>query len=403
LSERRVVVTGVGFACPLGIGSEDVYERFVKGENGVNDTLLDHPVARMADFDPVAVLGSAKEARRLDRATQIGIAAADAALAHAGFDVAALGQAGADARAGVTIGTGIGGSSSLLDQAEVMRSKGAARLSPFAVPMFMPNALSGNLAMRYGFGGPNATVCTACAAGTDAIGHAADLIRSGHADLMLAGGTESSTHEFGLAAFMRAGATSRTGSRPFDANRDGFVLGEGAGVLVLEDYDAAKARDARILAEVAGYGRSADAFHITAPHPEGAGAIRAIHMALEEAQLDPSDVGYVNAHGTSTPLNDAAEALALHAVFGEEVPPTSSCKSMVGHLIGAAGAVEGAVTVLALANGVLPPTINYTTPDPGIDLDVVPNDAREVEGLQAAISNSFGFGGHNAVVALRRA
>ena len=397
MSDFRVAVTGVGFACPAGTGSEDVFDRLVAGVDAVAHEFEGFPVGR-ADVDVAAVMGGAKAARRTDRVTHLGVAAAQAAVAHAGLDP----EATAPNRVGVVMGTGIGGISTLLEQDALRRDRGPERVSPFFVPMFMPNATAAQISLRYGFGGPNTTVTTACAAGAHAIGDAALAIRCGHADVMLAGGAEACILPVTVAGFSNIRALSRRGSRPFDARRDGFVLAEGAAVVVLEESQHARARGARVLCELAGYGRSSDAHHVTAPRPDGAGAVRAMEMALSDARLTAADVGYVNAHGTSTPLNDAAEAAAIQLVFGQDTPPVSSTKSMVGHLIGAAGALEAAVTAMALAREVLPPTINHVEADPAKGLDVVPNEAREAKGLEAALSNSFGFGGHNAVLAFRR-
>ncbi|MFN8105066.1 MAG: beta-ketoacyl-ACP synthase II [Acidimicrobiia bacterium] len=397
MDETTAVVTGVGFACPQGIGSTDVFDRFVEGENAIRDERFGYPVALVRELDAEAVMGGRKAARRADRATQLAAAAAAVAAEHADLDVDVV---DAD-RAGVSMGTGAGGLSTAIENHTVLLEKGFDRVSPMMVPMFMSNAPAGEVSQRYGLRGPNVTFATACASGSHAVGDAIDQIRAGRADVMLAGGTEAVAFDLPMAGFARVGALSRTGSRPFAADRDGFVMGEGAAVLVIESATHAAARGARTLAIAAGHGRSADAYHVTAPAPDGAGARLAIERCLADSRLSTDDVDYVNAHGTSTPLNDAAEAAALHAVFGASPPPTSSVKSMIGHLIGAAGAVEAAVTVLALASGILPPTINHVNPDPEIALDVVPNSAREAEGMRAAISNSFGFGGVNAVVAFR--
>lgn len=398
MRDRTVVVTGVGFACPQGTGTDDVFERFVEGRNAIDDEVFGWPFAAVTDLDAEAVMGSRKEARRTDRVTHMACAAADEALSHAGIDPGTC----EPSRAGVTLGTGIGGVHTLLDQQGVLVDKGRERVSPFMVPMIMPNSTAGNLAMRYGFTGPNVTTSTACAAGGHAVGLGMDMVRSGRADVVIVGGSEVCHTELTVSGFGNMGALSRSGSRPFDAERDGFVLGEGAAFLVLEDAEHARRRDARVLCEAAGFGLTADAFHVTAPHPEGEGAVQAIRMALEEAGMVSEEVTYVNAHGTSTRLNDLAETKALRRVFGDSVPPTSSVKSMVGHLIGAAGALEAAVTAMVISREVLTPTINYATPDPEIDIDVVPNEAREAKGIEAAISNSFGFGGQNAVLAFRR-
>lgn len=397
MDETTVVVTGVGFACPQGIGSTEVFRRFVEGENAIHDEAFGYPVARVRDFDPEVAMGSKKAARRADRVTQLAAAAAAEAVAHAELDTEALDSD----RAGVSIGTGAGGMSTAIEQNRVMLDKGFDRVSPMLVPMFMTNAPAAEISQRYGLRGPNLTVSTACASGTHALGDAIDQIRLGRADIVLAGGSEAVVVDLPMAGFARVGAMSHTGSRPFAADRDGFVMGEGAAVLVLESAAHAAARGVRALAIAAGHGRSADAHHVTAPSPDGAGARLAIMRCLADAGLSVDEVDYVNAHGTSTQLNDAAEAAALHAVFGGSPPPASSVKSMIGHLIGAAGAVEAAVTVLSLANEVLPPTINHVNPDPEIELDVVPNEARDAKGVRAAISNSFGFGGVNGVVAFR--
>lgn len=399
MSSTRVVITGAGFACPLGVGSDDVFERFVAGEDGFGgERVVDHPVALTDLGDAAAVMGSRREARRSDRMTHLAVAAADAAVAHAGLDWSSVDTD----RAGAIMGTAAGGVATFVEAVRDHDAKGPDRVSPFLVPMFMPNALSGTLALRYGIGGPNLTVVTACASGANALGEALQEIRLGTCDVVVAGGAEAATDPVVVASFANLGALTRTGVRPFDRDRDGFAMGEGAAVVVIESEEHARRRGARVLCELAGYGRTADAYHITAPHPEGLGAIRAVRMALDDAGLAPGDIGYVNAHGTSTPLNDASEAAALHAVFGAAVAPVSSTKSMVGHLIGAAGALEAAVTAMSLSREVLPPTIHFETPDRAIDLDVVPNEAREAKGVDAAISNSFGFGGHNTVLAMRR-
>lgn len=397
MDETTAVVTGVGFACPQGVGSVAVFDRFVEGDNAILDERFGYPVALVRDFDAEAVMGGKKAARRADRVTQLAAAAAAAAVTDAGLDVDAIDRD----RAGVSMGTGAGGLSTAIVNHSAMLEKGFDRVSPMLVPMFMANAPAGEVSQHYGLRGPNVTISTACASGSHAVGDAIDQIRAGRADVMLAGGAESTVVDLPMAGFARVGALSHTGSRPFAADRDGFVMGEGAAVLVIESAPHAAARGVRGLAIAAGHGRSADAHHVTAPAPDGAGARLAIERCLTDAGLNAGDVDYVNAHGTSTPLNDAAEAAALHAVFGGAPPPTSSVKSMIGHLIGAAGAVEAAVTVLALVAEVIPPTINHVNPDPAIALDVVPNEAREAKGMRVAISNSFGFGGVNAVVAFR--
>ncbi|MBI4260998.1 MAG: beta-ketoacyl-ACP synthase II [Actinobacteria bacterium] len=408
LPERRVVVTGIGPVTPVGTGVEEFWDALVSGRSGIA------PIERFDASDlPVRIAGEvrgfeptdwmeAKEAKRTDRFTQFAVAAARLAWEDAGKpDVASD-------RAGVIVSTGIGGLETLLAQHVVLLERGPGRVSPFMVPGLMANAAAGQVAMSLGLTGPNTCIVTACAAGAHAIGEAYRWIREGGAELMLAGGAEAATMPLTLAAFAQMQALTKnpdpeTASRPFDAQRDGFVLSEGSCVLVLETLDRAMERGAPIYAEVAGYGASADAFHITQPEPEGSGAALAIRRALADAGEEPSAVGYVNAHGTSTPLNDAAETRAIKAALGEaaRTVAVSSTKSMTGHLLGAAGAAEGAATALALRDGILPPTIHYRTPDPDCDLDYVPNEARRAD-VALALSNSFGFGGQNAVIAFRR-
>ena len=400
---RRVVITGMGAITPLGVGARTLYERWKRGESGIEGG-----IGAASDFEPGDFL-SKKEARRADRFTQLAIAACQEALDDAGWG---NGIPIDPDRVGCVIGTGIGGMGSFEDQHDILRDSGAGRVSPLAVPLMMPNAAPGALAMRFGLRGPAHGTVSACAAGADAIGDAVRMIRAGDADAIVAGGAECTLTPLATAAFAAMGATSESGiSRPFDVRRDGFVMGEGAGVLVLEDADVAAARGARILGEVAGYGASADAHHITAPDPEGKGAVRAILRALEDAGVEPEDVDYVNAHGTSTPLNDRSETTAIKRALGEHAGrvPVSSLKSAIGHLLGAAGAVEAIATVYALGERVAPPTLNYAEPDEGLDLDYVPGKARALRERQngsgpkpaVALSNAFGFGGHNAVVCLR--
>jgi 3-oxoacyl-[acyl-carrier-protein] synthase II len=408
---RRVVVTGLGAVTPVGVDVESYWDAITAGRSGVGPLTLVDPeqvaskvAAECTDFDPAAALGP-KEARRLDRSTQFALTAAQQAWDDAGI------EADADRdETGVVFATGIGGIGSLLAGEKVLRTKGPNRVSPFTVPQLMPNAAAGQVAMRFGLRGPNFCTTTACAASNHAIGLAFQAIRNGEAEAMVAGGSESAFVDIALIAFaqMTALATKfndrpEEASRPFDALRNGFVMGEGAGALILEERGRALQRGARVYAEVAGFGQSADAFHITAPSEDGSGAALAIRRALKSADLDPRTVGYVNAHGTSTPTGDASETKAIRLAFGDHADQlaVSSTKSMIGHLFGAAGAVEGIATVLALREGVLPPTINQTDPDPACDLDYVPNQARKAE-LEAAVSNGFGFGGHNAVVLFRR-
>ena len=398
MSRRRVVITGVGAVTPLGVGAENSFERWVAGESGIEDGL-----GRCDEFSAADFL-SRKDARRADRFTQLSLAAAQEALAQAGFEDGPPIDPG---RVGCIAATGVGGISTIEAGQDVLREKGAQSVSPQFVPMMMPNASAGMLALRYGLRGPSHCVASACAAGADAIGAATRLIGTGEADAVVTAGTEAALTPLAQAAFGNLGALSPSGiSRPFDARRDGFVMGEGAGVLVLEDADVAAQRGQPELGEVLGFGASSDAHHITAPQPEGAGAAHAIRRALENAGIAPDDVDYVNAHGTSTPLNDRAETMALEAALGEAAGRTavSSTKSVIGHLLGAAGAVEAIVTLLALRERVAPPTVGWEEREEGMDLDYVPEarplDANKSDGA-IALSNAFGFGGHNAVVCIR--
>jgi 3-oxoacyl-[acyl-carrier-protein] synthase II len=401
-----IAITGMGVKTPVGLTLESFWEGLRTGRSGAGpitqfDT-SEHPVTfacEITDFDIGDYL-TPKEAAHVDRVTKLGFGAAVDALADAG-------ELGADpARIAVVAGAGVGGLLTLEDQILAYAAKGPSRVSPFLVPMMMSNATAAFIALQYGFTGPNFCVVTACAAGANAIGEAARLIRDGDADVAIAGGTESSITPVGLAAFNRMGALSRRkddyqhASRPFDETRDGFVMGEGAGFIVLESMDRAIARGARIHGLVAGYGRNTDAYHITAPSPGGEGAVRCMQLALEDAGLTPADVGHVNAHGTSTPLNDAAEAEAVLKVFGGSPPPMTSVKGATGHLIGAAGAVEAVAAVLAISKGEVFPTANHETTDPALGpIDVVHGAPRPVAPA-AALSNSFGFGGHNASLVL---
>jgi 3-oxoacyl-[acyl-carrier-protein] synthase II len=393
---RRVVVTGMGAVTPLGVGAEPLFRRWAAGECGIADG-----AGRCTDFEPTEFM-TAKEARRSDRFAQLAIAAAAEALAAAGWDREAP-YPGEEV--GCVIGTGIGGLGSLEREHEVLRERGAKRVSPLAVPLMMGNAATAAVAMRHDLRGPTFGAVSACAAGAHALGTAMRMVRDGDARAVVAGGAEAAITALADAAFAAMGATSESGvSRPFDRRRDGFVLGEGAGVLVLEDAEAAANRGAEPLAELLGYGATSDAFHLTAPEPEGRGAAHAIARALEDAGLGAEDVDCVNAHGTSTPLNDRAETEALKRALGERAAevPVSAPKSAIGHLLGAAGAVEAIATVATLRAALAPPTLGYGEPDEGLDLDYVPNEARALpQGRRrVAISNSFGFGGHNAVLCL---
>jgi 3-oxoacyl-[acyl-carrier-protein] synthase II len=408
---RRVVITGAGAVTPVGVGVKAYWAAITAGRSGVGPLTLSDPeivpskvAAECLEFDPAAALGP-KDARRLDRCTQLAVSASQEAWEDAGI------EAGLDKdEAGVVFATGIGGIGSLLASEQVLRTKGPNRVSAFTVPQLMPNAAAAQVSMRFGLRGPNFTTTTACAASNHAIGLAFQAIQHGEAEAMVAGGSESAFCDIALVAFSQMTALStkfndrpQEASRPFDALRNGFVMGEGAGALILEERERALARGAQVYAEVAGFGQSADAFHITAPSEDGSGAALAIRRALRSAELEPAAVGYVNAHGTSTPAGDISETRALRLAFGDHADrlAVSSTKSMIGHLFGAAGAVEGIATALAVRDGLLPPTINQTDPDPACDLDYIPNQARKAQ-VEAAISNGFGFGGHNAVVVFRR-
>jgi 3-oxoacyl-[acyl-carrier-protein] synthase II len=395
---RRVVITGVGAVTPLGIGAHTLHERWIAGQCGI-----EAGEAPCADFDPTDAM-TAKEARRSDRFTQLAVAACKEAFEDAGWDGGLPYSAD---RIGCIFGTGIGGIGTLEANHTVLVESGPGRVSPLAVPLMMSNAGAAALSMRNGLMGEVYGIVSACAAGAHAIGAATRLIRSGGAEAVVTGGSEAALTPLSRAAFAALDATSTSGfSRPFDARRDGFVMGEGAGVLILEDAEAAEARGARVLGELLGYGATSDAYHLTAPDPEGAGAAKAIRGALADAGLEPDDIDYVNAHGTSTPLNDRAETQALKTALGKRAYeiPVSSTKSAIGHLLGAAGAVEAVATVLALRDRIAPPTLGYAEPDEGLDLDYVPDAARPLAMRNGrapiALSNSFGFGGHNAVLCL---
>ena len=408
---RRVVVTGLGALTPIGNTAEELWASLTQGRSGIGPiTKFDatgYPTriaGEVRNFDPLAYIDK-KEARRLDPYLQYAIASAAMAVADADIDA---GRVDAE-RFGVLIGSGIGGITTLLDGEHVLLQKGPDRVSPFVIPMLIVNMAAGLVSMRFGAKGPNSSVVTACATGNHAIGDAYRLIKYDEADVMIAGGAEAIIVPLTIAGFcaMKAMSTRnddpQKASRPFDADRDGFVCGEGAGIVVLESLEHAVRRDARIYAEIIGYGMTGDAHHMTAPDPEGDGAARAMALALKTGGLAPGDVGYINAHGTSTPYNDKFETVAIKRVFGEHAKKlaVSSTKSMTGHLLGAAGGVEAIATVLALHHGVLPPTINYETPDPACDLDYVPNQARKQD-VEVALSNAFGFGGTNATIALRK-
>jgi 3-oxoacyl-[acyl-carrier-protein] synthase II len=410
---RRVVVTGVGTINPLGDDVELFWAAAHAGVSGVGHiTAFDASefpariAAEVSGFDPEDHMPR-KEARRLDRFAQFFSVSVAQAITDAGLRFGPAGAA--PERAGVIAGTGIGGIITFQDEMDVMRRRGINRVSPVAIPKIIANMAGGAVSIAHGLLGPNTATVTACAASANAIGDAAEVIRRGDADVMIAGGSEAAVCEFAMAGFSQAKALStrndepQRASRPFDAGRDGFVMGEGGAALVLESEEHARRREASIYAELTGYGMSADAYHITLPRPGGTGAAAAMAAALRDAGLDPEQIGYINAHGTSTPANDPIETAAIKEVFGAAAPaiPISSTKSMTGHLLGGAGALEALVCILAMRDGVVPPTINYDVPDPECDLDYVPNTARPAS-FDHAMTNSFGFGGHNVALVLSR-
>jgi 3-oxoacyl-[acyl-carrier-protein] synthase II len=409
VGNERIVLTGMGTVSPLGLDVETTWDGIVAGESGAAPiTLFDATdfktqfAAEVKDFDPEGFLGR-KDARRTDRFSQFALAATDQALSHSGLSVNDHNRD----RIGVIIGTGIGGIGTLMEETEKYLERGPRWVSPFLVPMMLPDTCAGQIAIHFGLRGPNMAVVTACASSTNAIGEAASVIRRGDADVMLAGGAEAAIVPIAIAGFNVMNAISTRNedpegaSRPFDRDRDGFVPGEGSAVVVLESWSHAAARGAEPLAELLGYGASNDAYHITAPAVNGEGAAICMQSALENAGLAPSQIGYINAHGTSTPLNDPSETAAIKRIFADDAYriPISSTKSMTGHLLGAAGALEAIFSVKVLQQGILPPTINYEHPDPECDLDYVPNKARQAE-AEYVMSNSFGFGGHNATIIL---
>lgn len=406
---RRVVVTGLGCITPVGSDVSSTWDSLTHGRSGIDriarfdaspyETQI---AGEVKDFDPLKYMDR-KDVRRTDRFTQLGVGAAAQAIADAGLDV------GGDAdRIGTAIATGVGGLETLIEQVLVMEKRGPSRLSPFLVPMLMANAASAQTSMQFGMKGPSLTHVSACASSAHALGESAQMIQRDMADVMVAGGAEAAILPLAIGAFSTMHAMSRrnddpaAASRPFDKDRDGFVLSEGAAVVILEERERALARGATIYGEVVGYGATADAYHITSPSPEGEGNARAMQMALDDAGLRPEEIDYINAHGTSTQPNDREETAAIKQVFGDHAYKlmVSSTKSMTGHLLGAAGGLEAIACLLALRDGCIPPTINYTTPDPACDLDYVPNTAR-ARSIRTALSNSMGFGGHNASVILR--
>jgi len=411
VAKRRVVITGLGAVTSIGTGREAFWQAACAGRSGVRPiTHFDAKDYRVRiasyvyDFDPTSVLPQ-REVRRIDRYAQLGLVAADQAVRDAGIDFSREDVE----RGGAIIGTGIGGIQEIEDQRIVLLERGPDRVSPFTIPKLMANAVAGLVAIRHGLRGPNAVVSSACASASHAIGDAYFNVAFDLADIVLTGGAEAAVTPLGVAGFIACKALStrndepERASRPFDRDRDGFVMGEGAGILIFEELEHAKARGAYIYAEVLGFAATSDAHHITAPDPDGAGAALSMSRALKSAGLQPSDVDYINAHGTSTPLNDPTETRAIKRALGDHARSVaiSSTKSMIGHLLGASGGAELVITALSIDRGVIPPTINYETPDPECDLDYVPNEAREAD-VRVAMCNSFGFGGHNASIVLGR-
>ena len=409
--KRRIVITGLGIVSPIGIGKENYWDSLRNGRSGTGRvTFFDtstYPCqidAEVKNFQPENYIDK-KTIRRMDRFTQFALAAADMAIRDGGLDTDKIDPE----RVGVIAGTGIGGLSTIEEEHSVLLERGARRVSPFLIPRLIPNIAPGEIAIRWGFRGPNYAVSSACSTSNHAIGDAVRMLRYGDADVIVAGGTEAAITPLGFAGFCAARTLStrndspEKASRPFDKNRDGFVMGEGAGIVVLETLEHALSRGVPIYGELAGYGATDDAYHITAPAPDAVASIKAMQLALKDADVQPQEVQYVNAHGTSTHLNDKTETMALKAVFGEHARKLaiSSTKSMTGHLLGAAGAAELIATLLCMQNKLAHPTINYETPDPECDLDYIPNKARPMD-ITCAISNSLGFGGHNAVLVVKK-
>jgi len=409
--KKRVVITGLGPITPIGKGKEEFWHALREGENGIDvitsfdaSKFSTRIAAEVKNFDPGLYIG-AKEIRHMDRFVQFAVVGAIFAIKDAGIEF----EKEDPERIGVLIGSGIGGIATLEREHNVLREKGTDRISPFLIPMLIVNMASGCVSIFFKVKGPNNAVATACATGANAVGDAFRIIQRGDADVMICGGTEASITPLGVGGFCAARALSRRNdepqkaSRPFDKLRDGFVMGEGSGIIVLESLEHALNRGAHIYGEIVGYGMTGDAYHMTAPDPDARQAARAIVLALKDAEIKPEEVDYINAHGTSTLLNDKCETMAIKSVFGEHAYriPVSATKSMTGHLLGAAGSVELIATVLTLEYGIAPPTINYEHPDPDCDLDYVPNKAREIK-ASVAISNSFAFGGHNVTIVVRK-
>lgn len=411
MENRRVVITGLGIISPIGTGVEQFFSALKEGKCGI-DTVTrfdtegyDAKIAgEVKDFDPLEYIDK-KEAKRMDRYTQLAVAASKMAVLSSKLNLDEIDTN----RLGVCIGSGIGGMETLETQHKILTEKGPGRVSPFFVPMMISNIAAGNISIAFKAKGPNITVVTACASGTNAIGEAYKIIQRGDAELMISGGTEASITPLAFAGFCAMKALStrnddpKSASRPFDKDRDGFVMGEGAGMLILEELEHALKRGAHIYAEMAGYGTAGDAYHITAPDPEGDGAFRAMQAAVMDAGIKPEEIDYINAHGTSTEMNDKLETMAIKRLMGENAKDVaiSSTKSMTGHLLGAAGAVEAAACIMAINESIIPPTINYTTPDENCDLNYVPNKFIKKD-VSYAMSNSLGFGGHNATIILKK-
>ena len=411
MEKQRAVITGMGVVSPVGSNLETFWNSLITGQSGIDFVTRfdvgDMPTkvaGEIKDFEPTDWLDR-KESRHMDRFTQLAMAAAKMAVQDSGLNLDQVNKE----RASCIVGTGVGGVTTLEQQKEVLMNKGPGRISPFFIPMLISNMAAGHISLEFGLQGSSLSVATACASATNAIGEAMRLIEHGYADVVLCGGTEAPIVPLAFAGFcaMKAMSTEkenpREACRPFDARRSGFVMGEGAGILVLESLEHAQKRQARIYAELSGYGSTCDAYHITSPAPGGVGAIQSMQTALAGAKMRPEEVDYINAHGTGTNANDSAETAAIKALFGEAAPKVaiSSTKSMTGHLLGAAGAIEAIACALTIKNSMIPPTINYGEPDPECDLDYVPNEARQKE-VQVALSNTFGFGGHNATIVLKR-
>ncbi len=408
MSDRRVVISGIGVVSPVGMDTPTFWRSLTEGKNGItrfdafDSSEYDCKIAgEIKDFTPAAYFKNPKSAKRTDRFTQFAMAAAKMAVEDSGLDPSKVDPH----RVGVMIGSGIGGLYSMEEEAKRLQSRGPSRVSPFTIAMMISNMASGIVSMEYGFSGPNMCIVTACATANNSLGEAWRIIKFGDADCFVAGGCEATITPLGIAGFASMKALSCRNDdpgkacRPFDKDRDGFIMGEGAGVLVLEELEHAKRRGAPIYCELSGYGATADAYHMTAPLPDGEGAARAMQIAMKHAGVNPEDVDYINAHATSTPIGDICETKAIKAALGEAAKkiPVSSTKSMTGHLLGAAGGVEMEACALAIRDGIIPPTINLDHPDPECDLDYVPNTARQQK-IRVAINNSFGFGGHNATL-----